>query len=416
MIGFKKTPTRLVFSLFFISIILILLIYLDYEDSEIPQEETIYEQESVVTPTEKITNNIIHNVKDGENISIIFESYKIPLNTAYKIFRKDDKGLLTKILPGDQLKFKFVDNNLNSIEIKKNKIDKIIIEVKDEILIYESKAKVEKFINYQSGNIETSFYQSAIDSGIPESIIMDLAYIFGWDIDFILDIRNGDSFYIAYETSIAEGEVIESPDILIAKFVNQTNEYFAVRYFTKSGDKNYYDLGGSNMQKAFLRAPLDFSRISSHFNPNRRHPILHTIRAHKGTDYAAATGTPVQATGDGTISFIGVKNGCGNEILIKHANDYRTRYCHLNKFASKLKKGSKVKQGDSIGYVGSSGLATGPHLHYEFMIGNKHTDPVRVKFPSAEPVPANEIMSFNEIKDKYMLELSKTIERFQINE
>ena len=160
------------------------------------------------------------------------------------------------------------------------------------------------------------------------------------------------------------------------------------------------------MQKAFLRAPLEFSYISSHFNPNRMHPILHTIRAHNGVDYAAKRGSPVRSTGDGTILFIGRKSGCGNEILIKHSNDYSTRYCHLEGFAKNLNNGKKVKQGQTIGYVGSTGLATGPHLHYEFKIGEKHTDPVKVNLPSAEGIKQNYKESFNRLieKNKSMLE------------
>ena len=149
------------------------------------------------------------------------------------------------------------------------------------------------------------------------------------------------------------------------------------------------------MQKAFLKAPLDFAYISSHFNPNRMHPVLHTIRAHNGVDYAAKRGSPVRSTGDGTISFAGRRNGCGNEIVIKHSNDYTTRYCHLQKFEKNISNGKKVIQGDTIGFVGSTGLATGPHLHYEFKIGDTRIDPIKVKLPSAEPVPKNLRVSFD---------------------
>ena len=232
---------------------------------------------------------------------------------------------------------------------------------------------------------------------MPDSIIMDFAYIFGWDIDFILDVRQGDKFSVIYETDYSGGEKISSGDIIFAKFINKNKIYIAQRFYDDIQGKQYFNQNGDNVKKGFLRAPLDFTRISDHFNPNRKHPILHTIRAHKGTDYAAATGTPIQATGDGVITFAGIKNGCGNEILIRHANNYQTRYCHLQRFHKGIKKGKKVSQGEVIGYVGSTGLATGPHLHYEFMIGNKHTDPVKVKLPSANPLNKNQIEDFNKL-------------------
>ena len=246
---------------------------------------------------------------------------------------------------------------------------------------------------------------------MPDSIIMDFAYIFGWDIDFVFDIRGGDNFAVIYETPYSMGEPIQSGDILMAKFTNQGKEYVANRFIKENGDKGYFDAEGNNMQKAFLRAPLEFSYISSHFNPNRKHPVLHTIRAHNGVDYAAPRGSPVRATGSGVVEFVGVKNGCGKEIVLRHTNDYSTRYCHLNDYAKTVKKGKKVSQGDVIGFVGSTGLATGPHLHYEFKIGNKRTDPVKVKLPSAEPIPVSLKEDFDILFDQNNLML-KDMERF----
>ena len=181
----------------------------------------------------------------------------------------------------------------------------------------------------------------------------------------------------------------------------------ANRFFLNENDKEFFDDDGNNLQKAFLRAPLDFAYISSHFNPNRMHPVLHTIRAHNGVDYAAKTGSPVRTTGNGTVHYAGRRNGCGNEIVIKHSNDYSTRYCHLNKFKSGIKKGTKVIQGETIGFVGSTGLATGPHLHYEFKIGNKHVDPVKLQLPSAEPISQNLRSDFDKILKDNKLLLSK---------
>ena len=357
------------------------------------------------TPPETSTYKI-HEVKDGENLSIIFEDFEVPLNTAYKIFRLDTQNLLSNIKPGDKMRFNFMGGNLSSIEIMKDQINSLLISISNNISIKKVQKNVELITSFKSGVIESSFYQSAIDSDIPDSVIMDFAYIFGWDVDFVFDIREGDSFHVIYDTPYSEGEKVKNGDIVIAKFINNGNTYYANRFFSNNKKKEYFDADGNNMQKAFLRAPLDFAYISSHFNPNRMHPILHTIRAHNGVDYAAKRGSPVRTTGDGNISFVGRKNGCGNEIVIKHSNEYTTRYCHLERFEKNIKKGKKVSQGDTIGFVGSTGLATGPHLHYEFKVGNKHTNPIKVKLPSAEPVADNLKSSFDTLfmKNKLMLE------------
>ena len=406
MIGFKKVPVKGVLITFTASIILVLLLYTDVKTYQsLPVENIESTKILEKTPPETSTYKI-HEVKDGENLSIIFEDFEVPLNTAYKIFRLDTQNLLSNIKPGDKMRFNFMGGNLSSIEIMKDQINSLLISISNNISIKKVQKNVELITSFKSGVIESSFYQSAIDSDIPDSVIMDFAYIFGWDVDFVFDIRGGDSFHVIYDTPYSEGEKVKNGDIVIAKFINNGNTYYANRFFSNNKKKEYFDADGNNMQKAFLRAPLDFAYISSHFNPNRMHPILHTIRAHNGVDYAAKRGSPVRTTGDGNISFVGRKNGCGNEIVIKHSNEYTTRYCHLERFEKNIKKGKKVSQGDTIGFVGSTGLATGPHLHYEFKVGNKHTNPIKVKLPSAEPVADNLKSSFDTLfmKNKLMLE------------
>ena len=405
MIGFKKIPKKLIFIVFTISVILIFLIYIDDSSHKPLPSEIIKETESTKYEIDIIKSSAFYEVADGENISIIFEKFKVPLNTAYKIFRLDKKGQLTNIKPGDEMVFNYLGDDLINIKINKTNTSSLLIKIDENISISEIVENIEYFKSYKKGIIENSFYETAQNSGIPDSIIMDLAYIYGWDIDFVFDIRDNDEFFVIYETGFSNGERIDTGDIIAAKFVNKGKVYFANR-FVQDSKKQYFDNDGNNMQKAFLRAPLEFSYISSHFNPNRMHPILHTIRAHNGVDYAAKRGSPVRSTGDGTILFIGRKSGCGNEILIKHSNDYSTRYCHLEGFAKNLNNGKKVKQGQTIGYVGSTGLATGPHLHYEFKIGEKHTDPVKVNLPSAEGIKQNYKESFNRLieKNKSMLE------------
>ena len=407
MVGFKKVPTKAVLSIFLLSIILILLLYVDFSTDESLPEEIIETTESLEkTPTDVLSYKI-HKVKDGENLSIIFEDFNLPLNTAYRIFRLDNKNLLSKIRPGDIMRFTYLGNEITNIEIGKDSINSLLIDLTDGISIKEVSKEVELVRSFKSGIIKTSFYESALEADIPDSVIMDFAYIFGWDVDFVFDIREGDSFYLVYETAFSNGEKIENGDIVVAKFINNGNIYKANRFFTNLNKKEFFDDNGNNLQKAFLRAPLDFAYISSHFNPNRMHPVLHTIRAHNGTDYAAKRGSPVRTTGDGTIKYSGRRNGCGNEIVIQHTNDYSTRYCHLDKFHSGIKKGKRVIQGETIGYVGSTGLATGPHLHYEFKIGNKHIDPVKLKLPSAEPISINLRSDFDTLVENNKMMLKK---------
>ena len=407
MIGFKKVPVKSVLIAFLLSIFLIMLLYADFiTDDSLPQER-IEITESFNEEISEVLSYRIHEVMDGENLSIIFEEFKVPLNTAYRIFRLDKNNLLSKIKPGDEMKFTYLGEDITGIEIIKDSINSILIEITDKISIKKISKNVELIQSYKSGVIKTSFYEAALEAEIPDSIIMDFAYIFGWDIDFIFDIREGDSFNVIYETPYSEGEKVKNGDIILAKFVNRGKIYSANRFFLNENDKEFFDNNGNNLQKAFLRAPLDFAYISSHFNPNRMHPVLHTIRAHNGVDYAAKTGSPVRTTGNGTVHYAGRRNGCGNEIVIKHSNDYSTRYCHLNKFKSGIKKGTKVIQGETIGFVGSTGLATGPHLHYEFKIGNKHVDPVKLQLPSAEPISQNLRSDFDKILKDNKLLLSK---------
>ena len=407
MIGFKKVPVKSVLIAFLLSIFLIMLLYADFiTDDSLPQER-IEITESFNEEISEVLSYRIHEVMDGENLSIIFEEFKVPLNTAYRIFRLDKNNLLSKIKPGDEMKFTYLGEDITGIEIIKDSINSILIEITDKISIKKISKNVELIQSFKSGVIKTSFYEAALEAEIPDSIIMDFAYIFGWDIDFIFDIREGDSFNVIYETPYSEGEKVKNGDIILAKFVNRGETYSANRFFLNENDKEFFDDNGNNLQKAFLRAPLDFAYISSHFNPNRMHPVLHTIRAHNGVDYAAKTGSPVRTTGNGTVHYAGRRNGCGNEIVIKHSNDYSTRYCHLSKFKSSIKKGTKVIQGETIGFVGSTGLATGPHLHYEFKIGNKHVDPVKLQLPSAEPISQNLRSDFDKILKDNKLLLSK---------
>ena len=404
MIGFKKTPIRLVLITFLISVVSIILIYVDSLDNEPLAIEEITISRDLSEGLIPIKSKQIHTVRKGDSLSVIFEDKQVPLNTAYKIFDFDKNNLLSSIIPGDIMEFNYMGNDLLSIEIIKDDINSILIKAEDEISIVNIKKEAQTITSFGFGEIRDSFYKSAKDVGIPDSIIMDFAYIFGWDIDFIFDVRKGDKFSVIYETDFSEGEKISSGDIIFAEFTNREKKYIAQRFFDDVQGKQYFNENGENVKKAFLRAPLDFAYISSHFNPNRMHPILHKIKAHNGVDYAAKRNTPVKASGDGVISFIGRQSGYGRTVEIKHGGNIKTLYAHLERFNTKLKVGSKVKQGEIIAFVGDSGQATGPHLHFEFWQGEIRSDPVKVKLPSAKPVNNTQR---NEFEDLLALNLNK---------
>jgi murein DD-endopeptidase MepM/ murein hydrolase activator NlpD len=408
MIGFKRVSFKYVVAVFVIFIAFILLINLDIKNNpELPIED-VFESEEINSTSSPTQSYDFYTVKDGENLSIIFEEFKVPLNTAYKIFRKDTAGSLRDIRPGNKMRFTYLDDEIIKIEVIKDNINSLIIDLNDEISIVKTAKEPEIVTSFKSGIISSSFYEAGLKSDIPDSVIMDLAYLFGWDIDFVFDIRKGDTFKLIYETVYAEGEIAENGDIVFAEFINQGEIYNAYRFFNPKLGKEYYDSSGNNIKKAFLRAPLDFAYISSHFNPNRMHPILHRIKAHNGVDYAAVRNTPIRASGDGVIKFIGTKSGYGRTVQIKHGGNISTLYAHMESFNNKLKVGSKVSQGQTIGYVGDSGAATGTHLHYEFKVGSKRTDPMRVKLPSAQPVPAEQTEDFFAL----LAENNKLLERF----
>ena len=227
------------------------------------------------------------------------------------------------------------------------------------------------------GVIESSLFMAAAEAGISENIIMELAGIFGWDVDFVLDIRKGDRFSMTYEELFRNGEKIANGDILAAEFINDGKSYKAVRYVNPQTNRaEYFSPDGRSMRKAFLRSPVDFRRISSGFSLTRRHPVLNKIRAHRGVDYAAATGTPIRAAGDGKIVHRANKGGYGRTVIIQHGSKYSTLYAHMSNYKRGHRVGSKVKQGEVIGFVGASGLATGPHLHYEIRVGGEPINPM----------------------------------------
>jgi murein DD-endopeptidase MepM/ murein hydrolase activator NlpD len=236
------------------------------------------------------------------------------------------------------------------------------------------------------GVIDSSLFEAVAKAGAHDQTALALADIFGWDIDFVLDIQPGDTFTATYDEISQDGTYVKDGPITAALFVNRGREYRAVRYVDPNGRAHYYSPEGMSMYRAFLRTPVEFTRISSRFNPNRRHPVLNSIRAHKGVDYAAPTGTPVRAAGDGRVQFAGRKGGYGNVLEIAHPRGVVTVYGHLSRFGKGVHTGSKVTQGEIVAYVGMSGLATGPHLHYEYRVNGAHKNPQTVELPGAAPI------------------------------
>ena len=378
------------------------------EDEEIPELSIEQSSINLEVSIEKNKHSSFYTVEDGDSMSVIFEENKVPLNLTYRILRGPHKNDFANLMPGNEFEFHFLDNELLRIELRKGPLFFLSVLNSNEPEYELINLEPEVIREFKSGKIISSFYEAALESGIPDSVIMDLAYLFGWDIDFIFDIREGDSFKVLYETPYVEGAKIDNGDILYAEFINQEQEYTAIRYYDGSGEKFYFDKDGNSLKKAFLRAPLDFAYVSSHFNPRRKHPILNKIRAHNGVDYAAKRNTPIRSTGDGVIIHQGWKSGYGRTIQIRHGGEITTLYAHLESYNKKLGEGSKVNQGTVIGYVGDSGLATAPHLHYEFKVGDKRTDPLKVRLPDDKPIDKVELPKFNQTKSQ-ILDLTKKL-------
>jgi murein DD-endopeptidase MepM/ murein hydrolase activator NlpD len=261
----------------------------------------------------------------------------------------------------------------------------------------EELPQTEQWVMQSSGEIESSLLAATDSSGIPEMVALQLAEIFSSDMDFHRDLRRGDRFSVVYEALAADGEFVSFGRVLSAEFVNQGQTFRAVFFRDDQGRSGYYTPDGCNMRKAFLRSPIEFSRVTSGFSNSRYHPVLKTWRAHKGIDYGAPTGTKVRVTADGHATFVGRKGGYGNVVVVRHPNGYETLYAHLSGFNQGLRRGKRLVQGEIVGFVGSTGLATGPHLHYEFHVNGVHQNPMRLAMPPGPPITAQSRPAFDEI-------------------
>lgn len=288
-----------------------------------------------------------------------------------------------------------VDGTLISLRYFDNSGNQVIIEKKDDTFTTRTLiAQIEKRILMRTGEISSTLFGATDNAGISDSAANQLADIFSGDIDFHRDLRKGDTFSVIYEMNYRNGSPVSTGNILAAEFSNQGHQYRALYYELSPNVGSYFSPDGKSMRKAFLRSPIEFSRVSSGFKLSRFHPILNKWRAHKGVDYAAAIGTKVKVTADGTIDFVGSQGGYGNVVIVNHQGHYSTVYGHLSRFATGLRRGQRVAQGEVIAYVGQSGLATGPHLHYEFKINGQQHDPLRVALPDARPISMLQKLQF----------------------
>ena len=328
-------------------------------------------------------------VARGDTLESLFKHHGLSLADLADLVALQDVGRgLQHVKPGDRL---VIAHDGDQVLALRRELDDVrlltIARNGDRFVPSTLEREIEMRPIGAHGVVRSSLFEAGQQAGVSDKLIMDLAGIFEWDIDFIQDVREGDEFTVLYEEIWRDGVKLRNGDIVAAEFVNQGKAYRAAKYRDPGGRSNYYTPDGHSLRKAFIRAPLNFTRISSNFDPSRRHPILNTIRAHQGVDYAAPIGTPIRAAGDGKVLFRGVQGGYGNVIILQHGGNITTLYGHMSKFAN-VRVGGRVAQGEVIGYVGQSGLATGPHLHYEYRINGVHRNPRTVSLPPADPIPA----------------------------
>lgn len=345
-------------------------------------------------------------VKKGDALSALFSKAGVSQQVMLDIL---DLGksvkTLTRLFPGEQLEFGFdADGQLQELRYALNHLSTLRISrnAEGKFSAEELKKEVELRSQFATAEIRSNFWSAGIEAGLSEAQIMSLAGIFGWDIDFGLDIRAGDSFSVLYDTQYVDGEFISNGDIIAAQFMNQGHLYQAVRHT----DGNYYKPDGASMRQAFLRAPVSFQYVSSNFNPRRLHPVLKTVRPHNGVDYVAPVGTPIMAAGDGRVIASAYNNLNGHYVFIQHANNIVTKYLHLSKRL--VAKGDKVRQSDVVGRLGSTGRVTGAHLHYEFVVDGVHRNPRTVKLPQANPLGGAEQLAFKAKASEILAQLQSS--------
>ena len=348
-------------------------------------------------------------VRRNETLGNIFERLGLSAALMHRMLDQSESvRSLVQIHPGDQIAFRIpTEGALSALQFDRSESERILVEVKgDKVREQVIQRQLERRTQYGSAVITSSLFGAGSSAGMSDLQIMRLAEVFNYDIDFAQDLREGDSFAVVYESIYRDGVRLRDGDILAAVFVNQGKRFEAYRYTGADGRSDFYSNDGRSLRKAFIRTPVEFTRISSRFSSARKHPILGRVRAHKGVDYAAPSGTPIRAAGTGSVQFVGKQNGYGNVIILQHGKDTTTLYGHMSRFAKGIARGKKVQQGDLIGYVGMTGLATAPHLHYEFRVKGAHRDPLSVTLPKGEPLTGSELAAFKKAYSGYVTALT----------
>ncbi len=357
-----------------------------------------------IEPTDSISWQT-SKVQNGDSLARIFKRLGFSAQTTYAVSTAKGKNtkLLKKLNIGDEIRIASnKKQQLIALEYPLSKTETLFINlIGDNYQSHKETKQVEIRETFSHGIIKSNFWNAGVTAGLNDNQIINLANIFGWDIDFALDLRKGDSFHVLFEKQYVDGEYIGTGKILTAEFINQNETFQAIRFT----DNEYYSPDGKSMRKAFLRAPVNFKYISSSFKRKRFHPVQKRWKAHRGVDYAAKTGTPVVAAGNGKVTHATYNKNNGNYVFIQHGNGIVTKYLHFYKRPS-VKKGQRVKQNQVIGYVGSTGLAAGPHLHYEFLLNGVHRNPRTVKLPDAKPIAKKYKSSFQKLARQRLKELA----------
>ena len=371
-------------------------------------ESTNIEATAISEPIPQV-DTLVLKVGRGDTMEKLFRKNKLNLGHLMAIAQLDEaKRQFRKIKPGDVYEIKHDKGQLLSMYSELDMTSALVIEKRETDFVAEILDRpIEKRKRYAYGVINSSLFESGIEAGLSDKIIMNVAGIFAWDVDFVLDIRQGDNYYVQYEEIWQDDEFVTDGEIIAAEFNNNGRSIRAIRFIDKNNRSDYFTPEGNSVRKAFIRNPVDFTRISSNFNPNRRHPILNTIRAHRGVDYAAPRGTPIKASGDGKVIFRGTKSGYGKAVILQHGGNITTLYAHMSGYAAKARIGSRVRQGQTIGYVGATGLATANHLHYEYRVNGVHRNPRTVTLPDAEPIAEEYREEFMTISKPIIRELDQ---------
>ena len=356
---------------------------------------------------------IEYKIKRGDSLGSIFGKMGLSRVLPHNIAQDDIGKQLKSISVGRTLYLELTDSLPTKITYALSPLRNLEIEINPDdnsVIAVEVDVEHDVVTHTASASIEDSLFLAASRAGVNDNMIMDMAAIFGWDVDFSRDIRKGDHFTLVYEQHKKGEEILSIGNILSARFVNAGETFSAIRFTDSNGDTGYYSPDGKSMKGTFLKSPMKFSRVSSGFTKRRFHPVLKKWRAHKGVDYAAATGTPIRTTANGKVTFVGKKGGYGRTVIINHGGRYSTLYAHMSRYKKGVRSGSYVKQGQTIGYVGKSGLATGPHLHYEFRVNGVHQNSLTYKTPKSTPVLKKDMPRFKAFAANQLAMLEPTTE------